>query len=67
MDETNEIYEIVDPSPVALIESNCAFGYSPETSISDLPANSITTRASSQCIDFIWNETNFSVKRIQIG
>lgn len=54
-------YEIVNPSPSSLVESNRAFGYSPETSIADLLDNSITAGARNIWIDFDWNGRNSSI------
>jgi hypothetical protein len=50
-----QVYEIAEPSPSAMIESLRAVGYSLPTAIADLVANSISAAARNVWIIFEWN------------
>ena len=53
--EREPVYEIVDPSPSAMIECLRAVGYSLATAIADLVDNSISAEARNVWIDFEWD------------
>jgi len=48
-------YELVEPSPAAMIESMRAFGYTTATALSDIIDNSISARAKSVWLNFHWD------------
>jgi hypothetical protein len=54
-------WDMVEPSPAALVESLRAFGYSPETATGDLIDNSISASAHTVEVQFHWNGTDSSV------
>lgn len=51
----NELYDIAEPDPGALIESLRGFGYSPQTAIADLIDNSISASAKNVWLEFFWD------------
>ncbi len=51
-------YDLVEPSPSALIESLRSVGYNPPTAVADIVDNSISAGARNIRIHFNWNEGN---------
>ncbi len=62
--EDNNDFDVAPPDPAALVESLRAFGYTPETAISDFIDNSITARAKIVWVEFDWEG---EASRIAIG
>lgn len=54
-------WDIVEPSPEALVESLRAFGYSPEAAVADLIDNSISAGARDINVLFTWNGAESTV------
>lgn len=55
------------PRPEALVESLRSFGYSPETALADLIDNSISARAVSIALHFIWDGQDSHVAVVDDG